>query len=93
MYGSHVQELQQVAVRILSQVSAAVACERNWSTYDYIHSKKRNLLAPARARDLVYVFSNQRLLRKLNSGDHEEVYVPWDSAAEQDEEDAAIVVE
>lgn len=64
MYGSHVQELQQVAVRILSQVSAAVACERNWSTYDYIHSKKRNLLAPARARDLVYVFSNQRLLRK-----------------------------
>jgi hypothetical protein len=65
-----------------------VACERNWSTYDYIHSKKRNKLAPARARDLVYVFSNQRLLRKLNSGTHQEEFVRWDSESEQ-EEDAA----
>ncbi|WIA31485.1 hypothetical protein OEZ86_002378 [Tetradesmus obliquus] len=88
MYGSGCKELQRVAVAVLSQVSAAVSCERNWSTYDYIHSKKRNKLAPARARDLVYIFSNQRLLRKLNSGTHQEEFVPWDSEDEQ-EADAA----
>lgn len=86
MYGSACPELQQVAVAVLSQVSSAVACERNWSTYDYIHNKKRNRLAPARARDLVHVFTNQRLLRKMNSGKHEEVFVPWDSDSEQEEE-------
>ncbi|WIA20432.1 hypothetical protein OEZ85_004845 [Tetradesmus obliquus] len=89
MYGSGCKELQRVAVGVLSQVSAAVSCERNWSTYDYIHSKKRNKLAPARARDLVYVFSNQRLLRKLNSGTHQEEFVPWDSEDEQEGDAAA----
>lgn len=89
MYGSGCKELKQVAVAVLSQVSAAVSCERNWSTYDYIHNKKRNKLAPARARDLVYVFSNQRLLQRLNSGTHQEEFVPWDSESEQEEEEAA----
>jgi hAT family C-terminal dimerisation region len=64
-YGKGSKALQKVAVRVLAQVSSASACERNWSTYDYIHNKKRNKLKPSRARDLVYVFTNQRLLDKL----------------------------
>jgi len=43
-FGAHVPDLQKVAVRVLSQVSSASACERNWSTFDFIHSKKRNRL-------------------------------------------------
>ena len=35
-------------------------CERNWSAFDFIHSKKRNKLSPAKAEELVYVFSNLR---------------------------------
>jgi hypothetical protein len=41
--------------------------ERNWSSYDFIHSKKRNKLTPARAEKLVYVFHNIRSLRKVSS--------------------------
>lgn len=43
-FGAHVPELQKVAIRVLSQVPSASACERNWSTFDFIHSKKRNRL-------------------------------------------------
>ncbi len=39
-FGAHVPELQKVAIRVLAQVSSASACERNWSTFDFIHSKK-----------------------------------------------------
>ncbi len=48
-WGQQVPELQIVGVTVLSQCSAASACERNWSTYDFIHSKKRNRLTPQRA--------------------------------------------
>ncbi len=48
-WGQQVPELQTVGVTVLSQCSVASACERNWSTYDFIHSKKRNRLTPQRA--------------------------------------------
>ena len=44
--GADIPELQLVAVKVLSQCSSACACERNWSTYDFIHSKRRNRLTP-----------------------------------------------
>ena len=52
-----------MAKRVTALVSSAGACERNWSTYDFIHSKKRNRLHPDRANDLVYVFTNLRLIQ------------------------------
>ena len=36
-----------------------MSCERNWSTWDYIHNKRRNRLSSAQCRRLVYVFTNQ----------------------------------
>ncbi|KAL3027196.1 hypothetical protein AAZX31_03G036600, partial [Glycine max] len=33
-------------------------CERNWSTYSFIHSLKRNKMDLKRAEDLVFVHSN-----------------------------------
>jgi hAT family C-terminal dimerisation region len=57
MYGGSCMELTKVAVKVLSQVSSACSCERNWSNYSFIHSKNRNRLTPARAESLVYVFS------------------------------------
>ncbi len=74
-------------------MTSSGACERNWSTYDYIHNKKRNKLDPARARDLVYVFSNARLVRHMNKADREEAFLPWDDRsddeADGDQEGAA----
>jgi len=50
---AHVPELQKVAVRTLSQVTSASACERNWSTFDLIHTKKLNRLHCKRASGLL----------------------------------------
>ena len=41
-------------------------------TYDFIHNRKRNRLTEARARDLVYVHSNLKLLQKLQLLDYQE---------------------
>ena len=37
--------------------------ERNWSTYSFIHNKIRNHLQSSCAEDLVYIYTNSRLLR------------------------------
>ena len=63
---SHVQVLGKVAKRVTSMTSSAGACERNWSSYEFIHSKKRNKLSLERANDLVFVFSNLRLMARFN---------------------------
>jgi len=44
-------------------------------TYDFIHNRKRNRLTEARARDLVYVHTNLKLLQKLQSLDYQEANV------------------
>ncbi len=67
-----VPELQSVAQKVLSQISCASVCERNWNTYDFIHTKKRNRLRLAKANDLVEVFFNMRLINKVNNIEYEE---------------------
>lgn len=82
MYGGAHPELQKVAVKLLAQVSSACSCERNWSAYDFIHNRRRNRLTPSRARDLVYVFTNGRLVAKI--GTSEEGFVGWDEEDEME---------
>jgi len=55
-------------------------------TYDFIHNKKRNRLTEARARDLVYVHSNLKLLHKMQSLDYQEANVEWVRWAVSDSE-------
>jgi hypothetical protein len=64
-FGAVCPELQSVALKVLSQGSAASACELLWSHFDFIHNKRRNRLTAERANDLVFVFSNLRLLDKV----------------------------
>ena len=61
--------------------------ERNWSSFGFIHDKKRNRLQASRARDLLFVFSNLRLLRKVVGEEYEELFPMWDSESESDAED------
>lgn len=84
-YGGGAPLLQQVAVKVLGQVTSACACERNWSTFDFVHNKRRNKLKASRASDLVYVFSNLRLLDKATAVDFEEPMPEW--GEETDPED------
>eukprot|EP00898_Chlorokybus_atmophyticus_P008456 jgi/Chlat1/8611/Chrsp86S08005 len=86
---SHTPELQRVAVRVLAQVTVASSCERNWSTYDFIHNKKRNKLRTSRARDLVWVFSNVRLLELISDVKYEEQFAAWDPASFEESDDVS----
>jgi len=54
-FGSQCHELQKFAVRILSQTCSASGCERNWSVFERIHTKKRNRLEQKRLNDMVFV--------------------------------------
>uniref|UniRef100_A0ACD5X6A5 Uncharacterized protein n=1 Tax=Avena sativa TaxID=4498 RepID=A0ACD5X6A5_AVESA len=69
-YGVHAPELKDLALMLLGQPSSSSCCERNWSTYSFIHSLKRNRLNPGRAEDLVFVHNNLRLLSR-KSKDYE----------------------
>jgi hypothetical protein len=72
--------LARIAQRVTALVPSAGACERNWSTYDSIHSKKRNRLHPDRANDLVSVFTSSRLIQKFKEP---EKFAEWVQGTEK----------
>jgi hypothetical protein len=73
-------------------VASAGACERNWSSFEFIHSKRRNRLTPGLAEDLVFIFSNMQLLRrdekKRKFGEEGSVPWQWFPEADSDDEEA-----
>ena len=54
-------ELQNFAICVLSLTCSAMGCERNWSVFEHIHSKKRNRLEQQRLNALVFVKYNLNL--------------------------------
>ena len=60
-FGAMAPELTKVAVRVLSIPTSSAAAERNWSTFSYIHDKKRNKLSNDRVFKLVYIYFNNKL--------------------------------
>lgn len=84
-YGGNTPELQRMAMDVLSLVSGACSCERSWSAFDFIHTKKRNKLSASKCEELVYVFSNLRLLRKAVAANAFEMFYQWvDAEATED---------
>ncbi|XP_027915193.1 uncharacterized protein LOC114174556 [Vigna unguiculata] len=61
--------LQKLAIKILSLTCSSLGCERNWSVFEQIHSKKRNRLDHKRLHDLVYIKYNQQLAQRYNIRD------------------------
>ncbi|KAL4561073.1 hypothetical protein LXL04_033235 [Taraxacum kok-saghyz] len=64
-YGDECPELQHLVVCVLSLTCSATGCERNWSTFDHVHSKKRNRLEQQRLNALVFVKYNLNLNMRL----------------------------
>ncbi|KAG1656923.1 hypothetical protein FOA52_015316 [Chlamydomonas sp. UWO 241] len=73
-------ELSKVAMRLLSICVRSSGLERAWSTYEFIHNRRRNRLRATRASKLVDIFSNMKLVRmkarKAASG-LEGLPIPW----------------
>jgi hypothetical protein len=67
--------------------------ERNWSSYSFMHNKSRNRLQPKRAEDLVYVYTNSRLMAEGKDKDEKKWYADnvdsedSDSTTEEEFED------
>ena len=62
-FGSQCPQLQKFEITILNQTCSASGCERNWSVFERIHTKKRNRLEHKQLNDLVFVKYNIRLRR------------------------------
>ncbi|KAM7504839.1 hypothetical protein LguiB_003743 [Lonicera macranthoides] len=66
-YGDAAPTLQRVAIRILSQVCSTCTFERHWSTFQQIHSEKRNKIDKETLNDLAYIYYNLKLGKSLKS--------------------------
>ncbi|KAL5137161.1 hypothetical protein HKD37_10G027571 [Glycine soja] len=82
IHGINAPILQKIALKLLAQPCSSSCCERNWSTYSFIHSLKRNKMAPHRVEDLVFVHSNLRLLSRNTPQYHQEETKMWDVAGD-----------
>ncbi|GAV88399.1 LOW QUALITY PROTEIN: DUF659 domain-containing protein/Dimer_Tnp_hAT domain-containing protein, partial [Cephalotus follicularis] len=61
LFGHSAPNLQKVTIQLLNQTSSSSGCERNWSVFERMHTKKRNRLEHQRLNDLVFVTYNLRL--------------------------------
>jgi hypothetical protein len=75
--------LREIGALILSQPSSSSCAERNWSTYSFIYSLKRNRLNPKRAEDLVFVHTNLRLLSRNCKSYNEGETIMWDIGGDE----------
>ncbi|XP_057418633.1 uncharacterized protein LOC130712831 [Lotus japonicus] len=81
-HGAHAPLIQQVALKLLGQSCSSSCSERNWSTYSFIHYLKSYKMTPERAKDLVFVHSNLRLISRISPQYHEGETKMWDIAGD-----------
>ncbi|KAM0851063.1 hypothetical protein ACQ4PT_052675 [Festuca glaucescens] len=77
-YGAETPELAEVAKKVLSQPISSSSAERNWSTYSFIHSVKRNRLNAKTADKLVYIHANIRLISRFCESYKTGPHCRWD---------------
>ncbi|XP_061368975.1 uncharacterized protein LOC133311865 [Gastrolobium bilobum] len=82
LYGTFTPMLQKIALRLVQQPSSSSCVERNWSTYSFVHSIKRNKITPKHVEDLVYVHSNLRLLSRKTPSYAQGATQMWDIAGD-----------
>ncbi|XP_031392253.1 uncharacterized protein LOC116204300 [Punica granatum] len=63
-YGADTPKLQRFSIRILSLTCSSSGCERNWSAFEMVHTKRRNRLHQKKMNDLVFVMYNLKLKDK-----------------------------
>ncbi|KAH6779234.1 hypothetical protein C2S52_010471 [Perilla frutescens var. hirtella] len=63
--GDEVPELKLFAIKILELTCSLLACKRNWSTLNQVHTKRRNHLSTTRLNKLVYIMYNKKLKHKF----------------------------
>ncbi|RWR73239.1 hypothetical protein CKAN_00150000 [Cinnamomum micranthum f. kanehirae] len=79
-YGESAPALRTIAIKVLSQTTSSSNCERNWSTFSFIHTRPRNRLTMQKLNKLVYIHYNLKLRsrnrRRRQFEDHREYFCP-----------------
>lgn len=86
-YGASCPTLRWLAMRILPQTTSAAAAESAWSEYDYVFNRRRNCLGKERASKLVFVHCNARLIRKYESRNYLEKFIPFEEESADGSDD------
>lgn len=92
-WASRAPELQYVCMRMHSVAMSTGAMERAWSSYDFVHSIRRNRLSPSRADKLVFIYNNMRNMRKLAklaALNKRDPGVPWTWLIGDDDDDVDV---
>lgn len=84
-HGSSAPNQRKLAARILSLTCSSSACERCWSSYEQVHTKRRNRLLHDRMRDLVFVKFNSKLRQKKDNKDRDPIEKPVHDALEDED--------
>ncbi|PON94663.1 LOW QUALITY PROTEIN: HAT, C-terminal dimerization domain containing protein [Trema orientale] len=64
-FGDEVPELRAFAIRVLGLTCSSSACECNWSTFNQVHTKRRNRLTTSRMNTLVDIMYKKKLNYKF----------------------------
>ena len=83
-HGDDAPEIKHLATHLLSQIASSSTAERNWSTYSFIHSIRRNRLTFRRAEKIVVVHSALRLAHRKTPGYRMGAATRWDVDPEED---------
>ncbi|XP_039686609.1 uncharacterized protein [Medicago truncatula] len=88
-WGSKTPNLKLLAIKILSLTVSASGCERNCSTFEHIHSKKRNRLEHEMLQKLIFVKYNQTLKENRESDEYIDSVLMDDPEINADVEEAS----
>ena len=80
-------ELQEFAVRILSQTASSSEAERNWSLFGFIQNHRRCSLKSETLEKMVFIHANTKLVDKVTDVCYEEPSASWqlEQGSEYDE--------
>ncbi|XP_021313510.1 uncharacterized protein LOC8078073 [Sorghum bicolor] len=84
-HGSSAPTLRKLAAKILSLTCSSSACERCWSSFEQVHTKRRNRLLHDRMRDLVFVKLNSKLRQKKDNKDRDPLEKPVSDVLEDED--------
>nr|KYP32749.1 hypothetical protein KK1_046477 [Cajanus cajan] len=82
MFGDHCPKLKGFSIRVLSLTCSSSRCERNWSSFEIVHTKRGNRLHLKKMNDLVYVMYNLKLKSKVI---RKTITLPFDDIQSDDE--------
>ncbi|KAL5161820.1 hypothetical protein HKD37_07G019042 [Glycine soja] len=82
MFGDGTPELRRFSIRVLSLTCSSSGCDRNWSSFEMVHTMRRNRLQQKKMNDLVYVMYNLKLKSKQN---RKSIALPFDEIESDNE--------